>query len=214
MCPWWRLVLSFLIVRGVLRERRHAARFFFACVKWRRGGAIVKKGFCLATLSLLFACFCLSYTALPAFAAPAHVTISAIQVTRTASARRWHSRTWWPHFYHRGSKGLEINQYHQGDTNHDIPTTTYGGHDQGNTGNNGHNRGHNQDDSLNGGNQLIVTSRLRGYRRVNQYYSGDSNYRNSFVHWGGYDQGNTGNSGSNEGLNQDDSSNGGNQIIN
>jgi hypothetical protein len=183
----------------------------FCQCKMERGGVIVRKGFCLIILSIIvLACLCLSGTALPAFAAPAHVTIPAIQ---TAPVYRWHSRAWWGHFHHRGSAGLEINQYHRGDSNYGIPTVTYGGHGQGDSGNGGYNRGHNQDDSVNGGNQLIASPQLSGYRRVNQYSAGNSNYHNSFTHWGGYNQGNTGNSGHNLGLNQDNSSNSGNQII-
>lgn len=173
----------------------------------------MRKGLCLASLSLLLVYLCLIGTALPAFAAPAHMATSVVQTALTTPAHRWHGRAWWRHFHHRGSAGLEINQHYWGDTNHDIPTTTYGGHGQGNSGNGGYNRGHNMDDSANGGNQFIALPRLSRHWRVNQYYVGDSNYRNSFAHWGGYQQGNTGNSGHNEGLNQDNSLNGGNQIL-
>ncbi|HXR65841.1 MAG TPA: hypothetical protein VN729_07955 [Ktedonobacteraceae bacterium] len=177
----------------------------------------MRKGFCIAIMSLLLAGQCLLGTALPAFAAPARVTTSAFQSVLTTSiyrGRGWHHSParWW-HFHHWGSAGLEINQYHQGDSDHDIPVVTYGGHGQEDSGNTSDNRGHNQDNSSNGGNQLIVSPRLSEYRRINQYSVGHSNYRNSFTHWGGYDQHNSGNSGHNIGLNQDNSENGGNQII-
>jgi hypothetical protein len=178
----------------------------------------VRKVFCIALVSLLLACQCLLGTALPAFAAPARVTISSYRIALTTPAYRgrrrgWHPKRAWWHFHHRGFAGLEINQYHRGNSGYGIPTITYGGHGQGNSGNGGYNRGHNQDDSGNGGNQLIISPRLSGYRRINQYSVGNSNYHNSFTHWGGYNQGNTGNSGHNIGLNQDNSLNSGNQII-
>jgi hypothetical protein len=177
----------------------------------------VRKGLCIAIVSVLLAGQCLLGTALPAFAAPARVTTSAFQsvvTTQTYRGRRWHhspARLW--HFHHRRLTGLEINQYHRGDSSHGIPIVTYGGYGQEDSGNDSYNRGHNQDNSSNGGNQLIVSPRLSEYRRINQYSVGNSNYHNSFTHWGGYNQHNSGNSGHNSGLNQDNSENGGNQII-
>ena len=179
---------------------------------------MVKKRLCLAILSLLLACICLSGTTLPVFAAPERVAISAAQAVRTTPMHKWrggsgyHSRGWWWRFFHRGSNSQEINQFHQGNSGFNNPIYSVG-HDIGDTGNSGHNRGRNQDNDSNGGNQLVTTNRLRGHRRVNQYYYGSSNYNNPVYHRG-YNQANNGNSGLNDGLNQDDSSNGGNQIIN
>lgn len=199
---------------------KYALCFFFVCVQWRRGGAIVRKGFYLLLLSVLLACLCLAGTAVPAFAASAQVAISAHQASSAVPVHRWKrgnrypGRAGWRRFPHGGYGSQELNQSHWGDTNYNNPVYTIGGHGQGDSGNDGHNRGHNQDNSINGGNQLVTVQRLRGYHRINQCYYGNSNYNNGVVHRGGYDQGNTGNAGTNDGLNQDNSANGGNQIVN
>ncbi len=173
----------------------------------------MRKGLYFLISGLLLAGFYLACTAPPAYADVLHTTASATRARIATPRYRWHHPVWRWRIHHYGFIGPEINQYHWGDSNHDIPTTTYGGHDQGNTGNNGYNRGHSQDNSANGGNQLSASPHLYGYRRINQYTVGNSNYRNSFVHWGGYDLGNTGNSGHNDGFSQDNSANGGNQIL-
>ncbi len=178
----------------------------------------MKKSVCLTLLSFLLACFCLSWTSLPVLAAPAHTTIASRQTTHTTPVSRRKGRVWHPGYPRWG--GLppydpgfeEINQYHIGDTNFNNPANPVG-HGQGNSGNHGHNRGRNQDNSSNGGNQMVLLNHSRGNRRVNQYSYGRSNYNNP-RHSHGYDQGNSGNDGRNDGLNQDNSSNGGNQILN
>lgn len=180
----------------------------------------MRKGLFLVILSVTLACLGLSGTALPAFAAPARLTASVNLESGATPVHKWRRGSHSPglagrrRFYHRGFGSHELNQSHWGNSNYNNPVYTVGGHGQGNAGNAGHNRGHNQDNSLNGGNQLVALHRLRGYRRINQDYYGNSNYNNSAVHRGGYNQGNTGNSGTNDGLNQDNDSNGGNQIIN
>ncbi|HEY0754431.1 MAG TPA: hypothetical protein VGD98_10745 [Ktedonobacteraceae bacterium] len=179
----------------------------------------MKKGLCRAFFCLALACGCLLASALPAFAASERSASSVQRARLTTSVHKVKKRNWylshqaWRRYAYEGDSRQEINQFRQGNSNHDNPTFTRGGHGQGNSGNYGYNRGHSQDNSLNGGNQIINTSRLKGYRRINQYSFGNSNYRNSITHYGGYDQGNTGNSGSNKGLNQDNSSNSGNQIV-
>ena len=173
----------------------------------------MKKGFCLVILSLLLACLGLAGTALPASAASEHAASSAIKLEQTHKWRRgswYHNRDWW-HFSHGGAAPREINQFREGNSNFNNPIHSVG-HGIGNTGNSGHNRGRNEDNDGSDGNQIITPSRLIGYRRVNQYYHGNSNFNNPISHLG-YDQANNGNSGTNDGLNQDNSSNGGNQII-
>lgn len=205
---------------SIRATEKHALCFFFVCVQWRRGGAIVRKGLCLLILSVLLACLWLASTAVPVFAAPAHVAIPVHQVSRAHPLQRWQrggrypGRIGWWRFPHRSYGSQELNQTYRGNSNFNNPIYTVGGHGQGDSGNAGHNRGHNQDNSSNGGNQLVTLHRLRGYHRINQCYYGNSNYNNSVVHRGGYDQGNTGNAGTNDGLNQDNSSNSGNQILN
>jgi len=185
----------------------------------------VKKGLCAVLLSLLLAGFYAFISALPVYAAstqthtqrhPIAWVRSNVRVHHTAAHWYRHApRHWRVHasFAGNGNSGLEINQYHRVNTNHDTPTITYGGHGQGNSGKTGYNRSRSQDNSANGGNQITASSSLSHYRRFNQYAVGDSNYRNSYIHYGGYNQGNTGNSGQNEGLSQDNSANGGNQLL-
>lgn len=177
----------------------------------------MKNGLCLLILSLLLACSCLMENTLPAFAASRHAAIVATRIEQVVPTYKWktrtryHSRSWWWHVSHGGSPAPEINQFHEGNSGFNNPIYSVG-HDIGNTGNSGHNRGHNEDNDTNSGNQLMATSHLRGFHRVNQYYYGNSNYNNPIHHWG-YNQANDGNSGVNDGLNQDNNTNSGNQII-
>ena len=69
----------------------------------------------------------------------------------------------------------------------------------------------NEDDSSNGTNQIIMQNPF-SHRRINQSFQicvEDS----SNLHYAGAVQGNSGNNGLNVGVNQDNSSNVGNQII-
>ena len=177
----------------------------------------MKKSLCLVILSSSIICQCLAGTALPAFAASQRMARSTTRVEQVIPIHQWERGSWYPgrawrqHISHGAFPFPEINQFHVGNSNYNNAIHSVG-HGIGNTGNSGHNRGHNEDNDASDGNQIITPSHLRGFRRVNQYYYGNSNYNNPIYHQG-YDQANNGNSGTNGGLNQDNSSNGGNQII-
>lgn len=179
----------------------------------------MSKGLYRAIFSLLLACCCLAGAALPAYAASARVKISRSGVVATTSAHRWKGKRVfqhqsWGQRLHRGGPGLsEINQYYHGNTDYNHFYYVVGTRHQGNSGNVGYNRGRNQDNSLNGGNQTVLSGRHVGYRRVNQYYYGDSHFGRHATRLWGYDEVNSGNDGTNRGMNQDNSSNGGNQLI-
>lgn len=174
----------------------------------------MKKWFFVLIFGTLLVCLHLPGIALPVYAAPARVMTPARQAAPAVVQRREnraHSPAWW-HFPRGYPSIQEINQVHRGDGNYHIFLNPVG-HDQNNTGNHGHNRGHNQDNSVNSGNQLSQLQRLGGYRRINQYFYGNSDYDNKIIS-NGYNQSNTGNNGLNDGFNQDNSVNNGNQIIN
>lgn len=180
----------------------------------------MNKGLYRALFSLLLACFCLAEAALPAYAAPARVKFvtTRAQVTTSVHRRRgtralrpYSSRGWHP--YHSGAGSSEINQYFHGNTDFNHFKYVVGTSREENSGNVGYNRGHNQDNSTNGGNQMLLSGRPIRYRRVNQYYYGNSHFNRRGYRFNGYDEINSGNDGTNRGVNQDNSTNGGNQII-
>lgn len=178
----------------------------------------MSKSLCRVFLSLLLACLGLVSAVLPADAAPVAVKTSVISHLSTRDVQRWKGRRGWQTRFWRGRRshggpGIpEINQYFHGNTDYNHFYYIVGVNRQANSGNVGVNRGHNQDNSVNGGNQMLLSGRLR-YRRVNQYYYGNSHFNRRSIRIGGYDQVNSGNDGWNRGVNQDNSSNGGNQIV-
>lgn len=173
----------------------------------------MRRGFYPVMLSIVLACLCLASSVPPVFAASAHVSASALRGSSAAPVHRWRRAHW-----QRNSPGRwgfwhlsELNQYRHGNSDFNSPKYSVG-HNIGNSGNSGHNRGWNQDNDSSGGNQLIAGNRLAHFRRINQYYYGNSDFNNPAYHRG-YNQENNGNSGLNDGINQDNSSNDGNQII-
>ena len=176
----------------------------------------VKKGLFLLIISTIFLGFSLSGGTISASAATEKMVGPIAHHAWTAPlyrVRRAHwspRRAWWWHVSHEGAPG-EINQFRSGNSDFNNPIRSIG-HGISNTGNSGHNRGRNEDNDTNDGNQILTPSHLGRFRRVNQYNYGNSNYNNPVLHIG-YDQINNGNSGTNDGLNQDNSSNGGNQIV-
>jgi hypothetical protein len=167
------------------------------------GGATVKKSrafvMCIALMILLV----LPPMAGAAFAASAHR-----DVARGSGQGGW---GWnWDGGWDLSPQ--ENNQFFSGNSNSGN-SARFVGHNQGNTGNQGHNRGFSQDNGFNGGNQVMNGGRRRGYRRSNQIYRGNSYVGNNLT-FQGDNQGNTGNQGFNEGINQDNTNNAGNQIVN
>lgn len=168
----------------------------------------MRKGICLIFVSQLIMLLFTMNTTSPVFAASERAAIARINQTNAAPVLFKRYRPW-----RRRHFGMqENNQYFRGTVNN-TNNKMYRGHDQGNSGNHGHNRGYNEDNSSNAGNQIINRRYLRGYQRNNQHHRLISNNSGN-LHYFGYEQGNSGNSGGNSGFNRDDSSNLGNQIIN
>ena len=177
----------------------------------------MKKRACLAVLAVSLALILLPGMAAPAFAASARASGAALRNAQQGESwRHWRwgcyrsTCGWWApdhHFYPQ-----ENNQYFRGSSNSGN-YQRFTGSNLGNTGNQGHNRNIDQDNSVNGGNQMINQGRRRGFWRNNQYYWGEGNGRNILI-YNGYNEGNSGNQGLNDGINQDNSTNSGNQLVN
>ncbi|HEX7734490.1 MAG TPA: hypothetical protein VF458_06500, partial [Ktedonobacteraceae bacterium] len=154
----------------------------------------MSKGLYRILFSLLLACFCLAIATLSAYAAPARVKISTARALVTTSAHRWrgkrafHQHQPWGWHPSRGGPGFpEINQYFHGNADYDHFYRIVDVHRQGNSGNVGDNRGHNLDNSTNGGNQMVLSGRSVGYRRINQHYHGNSHFNWHILRLRGYD---------------------------
>ncbi len=151
--------------------------------------------------------FCMISIASPAFASTIQANVSRTDLANaTMTLPGWHR----PQRHIRSGR-QENNQYVRANVNN-ADNKDYWGHDQGNTGNHGHNRGYNEDNSSNASNQIINRGRAR-YSRNNQHYQIIINNAYNLRYFG-YRQGNSGNSGYDEGYNRDNSGNLGNQIIN
>ncbi len=161
----------------------------------------MKKALYLVMFTLSGFLLLLPGMALPAFAASARVTTTAL---KSASRGATGAPPW---LYPQ-----ENNQYFHGSSNSGN-YQRFTGHNLGNTGNQGYNRNVNQGNSTNGGNSLINQSLRRGYRRNNQFYWGQGNNSNTLIYEGD-NEGNSGNQGLNDGINQDNSTNAGNQVVN
>ena len=169
----------------------------------------MKKRVCSVLLSQLLTLLLALGNASPALAATkqeAHPRATASQNALSYARSRWHRPG---HLF----LGTHIDNQHDQDTLINSGNKTYRGSRQGNSGNSRYNGGFNQDNSSNLGNQIIHRRGLRERRRNNQFLR-SSSFNSSNLYYQGHDQGNSGNSGYNHGYNQDDSSNGGNQIIN
>jgi len=180
----------------------------------------VKKGLCLLFMGILITLLSLPGTVSPAFAAPARVAVSTINITSATTVqmswgRGWHRAPvhWRRPLAHRYYGAPQVNnQYFWGEGNSGNTTHSVG-QNQANTGNEGLNHGVAQDNSINAGNQMINRHEPRGYRINNQYFYGRGNTHNTFI-VRGHNQDNSGNEGVNRGVVQDNSTNAGNQMIN
>ena len=157
----------------------------------------------LIPASQLIILLCLLGSAPPAFAASIQATTTDL-TQATTTQPRWY-QPW-------GSFGSQENNQYSRSVINGYNNKDYQGHDQENSGNFGYNRGYNEDSSGNTGNQIISQGAIRPGRN-NQYYEIFIN-NSSNSHFSGYMQGNSGNSGTNEGVNRDASGNLGNQILN
>jgi|GEM_PF-3544670 len=164
-------------------------------------------GFIIA--SLLGVLLLLPGMAMPAFAASAQAAIPAMQrnVATTNGSKVWHPVR---HGYY-GAPQINNQYFHgNGNTGNHISAV---GNNLNNTGNPGWNRRYIQDNTINAGNQLANTHPQSGYQINNQHYVGNGNVGNTFF-FKGSNQGNSSNPGVNDGVIQDNNSNGGNQILN
>lgn len=158
-------------------------------------------------LGLVLAMLLLLQEAPHAFASTRQATIFlSNQAQRTLAIPRGHPPRWPLHFGRQ-----EDNQAFQGCSVH-AANKYYWGHDQGNSGNHGVNSGYTEDDSSNDTNQILIRSPF-DHRRINQSFQNCST-DSSNLHYFGARQGNSGNNGYNAGVNEDNSSNIGNQIVN
>lgn len=159
--------------------------------------------------SLLGVLLLLPGMAMSASAASALVALPTTQrnVTTTNKSKVWHPAR---HGYY-GAPQVN-NQYFRGNGNTGNHVSAVG-NNLNNTGNPGWNRRYIQDNTLNAGNQLANTHSRSGYQINNQHYVGNGNVGNTFF-FKGNNQGNSANTGVNDGVVQDNNSNGGNQILN
>lgn len=158
-------------------------------------------------ITLLFVNLVLAASlATPAFAATTQATHPATAVlTRVEHGWGYRKQRWYgprDRINNQRAKNCLINSGNK----------VYRGSNNGNSGNSRYNRGNNQDVSSNLGNQIVHRHGIGGHRRNNQYLLSCSIHSSNLTYIGS-NNGNSGNSGYNRGVNQDASGNGANQII-
>lgn len=170
--------------------------------------SIPQKRVYLIISGLLITISFLMHGASTAFASTARSTVPRIGLVHTIPAAPvWH-RPW-----RRIPYGRQVNNQVFQACVKDTNNKYYRGHNQGNSGNNGVNHGYVEDNSSNTTNQIVNRRPVVGHRINNQLFQICANNSQNF-YYAGVRQGNSGNSGYNDGYAQDDSVNDGNQIIN
>lgn len=129
----------------------------------------------------------------------------AVTITPAEPSERWQT----PGYGHAHTNRQTIGGYC---ANRRV-INSYRGNNLSNSGNRGHNSKFNQDNSGNEGNQMINQGIMGKNQGHSQYYRNCTNIE-IHLYYQGNNQGNSGNSGYNDGFNQDDSGNAGNQMVN
>lgn len=168
----------------------------------------MRKGICFILVSLSVLLLCMMSITSPAFASTRQATTPRTKLARTSATSAGQRRP-----VGRLSSERQVNNQHVHAVARNSGNKYYRGYGQGNSGNRSYNHGYNEDDSDNGGNQVVNHRGITRYSRNNQYFQIKAT--NSFnYHYAGYLQGNSGNGGENSGYNRDNSENFGNQVIN